>query len=268
MKIVISDKVKKDLFVALFQTLKNCTNIISINFEVGRMYIQGMDKSHVCLFDVVLVSDWFQEYDVEKAFVISFDSNIFFTIINSKQESNHIIIKHNKGGPGDGDETDEDNMFVELISQEHSKGEFNKYFKIPLVDYDYELMGIPTVDYDAEFSIHSKKICEIVSQMMVFGADIQINCSEEKIDLVTNGVTGEMRVNIPIEDLTQYSIVEGEEIQLSYSLSYIHKMCLTNKLSSEIDFFISAESPMKLKYDLGNNSSMEFYIAPKVTDTD
>jgi len=155
-----------------------------------------------------------------------------------------------------------------LISKEHSKGEFNKYFKIPLVDYEYELMEIPAVDYDAEFSIHSKKICEIVSQMMVFGTDIQFNCSEDKIDLVTNGVTGEMLVNIPIEDLTQYSIVEGEEIQLSYSLSYIYKMCLTNKLSSEIDFFISGESPMKLKYDLGNDSYLEFYIAPKVTDTD
>jgi len=264
MKLVISDKAKKDLFVALFQTLKNCSNIISINFEPGRMYIQGMDKSHVCLYDVVLLSNWFNEFNVEKAFVISFDSNIFFTIINSKQDTNDIIIKHDKGCDND----DEDNLFLELVSQQHSKGEFNKYFKIPLVDYDYELMGIPTVDYDAEFSIHSKKICEIVSQMMVFGADIQINCSEDKIDLVTNGVTGEMLVNIPIEDLTQYSIVEGEEIQLSYSLSYIHKMCLTNKLSSEIDFFISGESPMKLKYDLGNDSYLEFYIAPKVTDTD
>ena len=260
MKIVISDKAKKDIFVALFQTLKNCSSIITINFELGRMYIQGMDKSHVCLFDVALLNTWFQEFEIDKPFTISFDSTIFFTIINSKQDSNDIIIKKNSD--------DEDNLFVELLSQKHSKGEFNKYFKIPLVEYEYDLMGIPSVDYDAEFSIHSKKICEIVSQMMVFGTDILIKCSEEKIDLITNGVTGEMLVNIPIEDLTQYSIVEGEEIQLSYSLSYIHKMCLTNKLSSEIDFFVSADSPMKLKYDLGNDSYIEFYIAPKVNDTD
>jgi len=254
---VISNKQKKDIFVALFQTLKNCTNIVSINFEVGRMYIQGMDKSHVCLFDVVLLSSWFQEYEVAQGFTISFDSSIFFTIINSKQETNDIIIKNN--------EDDTDNLFVELIS---SKGSFNKFFKIPLVEYEYEMMCIPPVDYDADFSIYSKQICEIVSQMMVFGADIQINCSETKIDLVTNGVTGEMLVTIPIEDLTQYSIVEGQEIQLSYSLSYIHKMCLTNKLSNEIDFCISENSPMKLKYDLQDGSHLEFYIAPKITDTD
>ena len=32
MKIVISDKAKKDIFTALFQTLKNCTNIICVIF--------------------------------------------------------------------------------------------------------------------------------------------------------------------------------------------------------------------------------------------
>ena len=75
-----------------------------------------------------------------------------------------------------------------------------------------------------------------------------------------------MLVNIPIEDLTEYSIVEGEVINLSYSLSYINKMCLTNKLSNEIQFSISAEYPMKIRYDLGDDSSIVFYIAPKMND--
>ena len=51
---------------------------------------------------------------------------------------------------------------MSLIAQENStKGEFNKFFKMPLVEFDYDLMDIPLVDYDAEFSIASKKIYEI-----------------------------------------------------------------------------------------------------------
>ena len=42
-------------------------------------------------------------------------------------------------------------------------------------------------------------------------------------------------------------------------------MCITNKLSSEIQFSISKEFPMKINYDLGDNSIIEFYIAPKST---
>jgi hypothetical protein len=75
-----------------------------------------------------------------------------------------------------------------------------------------------------------------------------------------------MRVNIPVDDMSSYSVVEGEIIDLNYSLLYISKMCITNKLSSDIDFCLSNERPMKIKYDLGDDSSLLFYIAPKLAD--
>ena len=255
MKITISNKNKKDIFVSLFQVLKNCTSLISVIFETDNLHIQGMDKSHVCLFDVTLKSTWFEEYVVEENTTVSFDAGVFHLIISTKQDSHNIIIH----------KTEEDSLNIDLVSKEHSKGDFDKYFKISLADYEHQLMTVPEVDYDAEFSISSKKICEIVSQMMTFGTDININCSEEKINLTTNGITGEMLVNIPIEDLTEYSIVEGGEINLSYSLNYIYKMCLTNKLSNEIIFYISEECPMKIQYDLGDDSYMIFFIAPKIS---
>ena len=269
MKVTISNKNKKDLFVALFQIIKGCTSVVRIIFQQDKMYIQGMDKSHICLFEVKIQKNWFDEYIVDEyivdeynvdknANVICFDTNIFHLIISSKQDSHNIII------PSTG--KDSDNINIDLVSQEHTKGEFNKYFKIPLVDYDYDEMNIPIVEYDAEFSISSKKICEIMSQMLAFGSDLNIKCSEEKIDLVTDGIAGEMLVNIPIDDLNEYSIVEGDVIDLKYSLNYISKMCLTNKLSSEVIFSISADFPMKINYDLGDDSSIVFYIAPKISD--
>lgn len=261
MKLIISDKSKKDIFIALFQTLKNCTSTICIIFNDDHLYIQGMDKSHICLFDVKLLNTWFNEYtksnnDTDK---ICFDTQAFHNIISTKQDSHSINIQFD-GNP--------DTLNINLITQEgvKSAGEFNKYFKLPLVDFDYEVMSIPSVDYDAEFSITSKKISEITSQMLSFGDDINIKCTDDGINLVSEGTMGEMLVTIPIDDLTEYSIAEDDTIDLKYSLVYIHKMCITNKLSAEIQFCISKEFPMKIKYDLGDNNSMiVFYIAPKTT---
>jgi proliferating cell nuclear antigen len=256
MKVTISNKNKKDLFVALFQIIKGCTSVVRVIFKEEKMYIQGMDKSHICLFEVNIQKKWFDDYTIDQETTVCFDTNIFHLIISSKQESHDINIHSDS----------EDNINIDLISQEHTKGEFNKYFKIPLADFDYDEMNIPDVDYDAEFSISSKKICEITSQMLAFGTDLNIKCSEEKIDLVTDGIVGEMLVNIPIDDLNEYSIVEGDVIDLKYSLNYIAKMCLTNKLSSEVIFSISADCPMKINYDLGDDSSIVFYMAPKIKD--
>jgi proliferating cell nuclear antigen PCNA len=254
---VINDKTKKDIFVSLFQMLKNCTNIVCVNFEKDRFFIQGMDKSHVCLFNVEIVSSWFYDYNVVNEIKLSFDTSIFHTIISTKQDSHDIIIHM--------EDTETDNLYIDLVSH-NLKSDFNKYFKIPLADYEHDIMNIDNIEYDAEFSINSKKICDIFSQMIFFGKDINIKCSENKMDIVTDGITGEMRVNIPIDDLCEFSIVENNELDLKYSLTYINKMCLTNKLTDDIGFSISNQAPMKIKYDLGDNSSILFFIAPKVSD--
>jgi DNA polymerase III sliding clamp (beta) subunit (PCNA family) len=75
-----------------------------------------------------------------------------------------------------------------------------------------------------------------------------------------------MTVDIPIDDLSCYSIVEGEEILLTYSLGYINKMCITNKLSNDIEFYLGNDMPMKINYNLGDDSYIMFFIAPKIND--
>jgi len=258
-KILVSDKKKKDLFVSLFQILKNCSSIISSTFTSELLHIQGMDKSHVCLFDAKINSKWFCSYEIEKAINLSFDSNVFYSIISTKSDSQDLIINME----------DNDTLHIHFINQkknETKKGEFSKFFKMPLNEYEYEEMNIPLVDYDAEFSLSSKQTTELLSQLNNFGSDMIIKCSEDKISLTTNGISGEMMVDVPIEDLSSFSIVEGDEIILTYNLSYINKMCITNKLSNDINFSLSNNCPIKISYDLGDNSLLQFFMAPKMNE--
>tara|TARA_B110000495_G_C22965342_1_gene566091 strand:+ start:497 stop:1273 length:777 start_codon:yes stop_codon:yes gene_type:complete len=258
MKILINDKKKKDVFVSLFQVLKNCSSVVSITFETDNAYIQGLDKAQICLFDVKISKNWFAQYDIKEVINLSFDTNNFHSIISTKGDGHDLIITM--------DDDNNDILRIYFIPQESKKGEFKKSFKLPLVEYDYTKMTIPTVDYDADFSLSSKQISEMFSQLNNFGSDIIIKCSQEDITLTTNGVSGEMTVDIPIDDLSCYSIVEGEEILLTYSLAYINKMCITNKLSTDVEFYLGNDMPMKINYNLGDDSYIMFFIAPKIND--
>ena len=262
MKIQISDKKKKEAFVSLFQILKNCSSLITTKINSESLHIQGMDKSHVCLFDAKINSTWFSSFEINKDVNLSFDSSVFYSIISSKSDSQDLIITM--------EDDNEDTILIQFIPQEKEskKGHdcFKKFFKMPLTEYEYDEMAIPVVEYDAEFSLSSKQISEMFSQLSNFGNDIIIKCSEEEISLTTNGITGEMRVDIPIDDLSGYSIIEGKEIVLTYSLSYINKMCITSKLSNDIEFSLSNNCPMKISYDLGDNSLLQFFMAPKMNE--
>ena len=263
MKLEVQDKSKIDIFVAIFQLLKNCSSIVKLDFFKDKLYIQGMDKSHVCLFNVHICKEWFQSYlyDGNDCQSIVADSSSLFTILSRSQENNTLVIYC------DNDNTDTLNIDLlvnESSSKEKDKGEYNRYFQIPLVDNEQEMLEIPTIEYDAEFSLKSKQLFDLTGQLILFGDVLNIICSEEGIDLHTSGDHGKMKVAIPIDDLNEFSISEGETIDLSYSLTYIHKMCLTTKLSKDIDIGIREDYPISIKYNLGENSYVLFFVAPKV----
>jgi proliferating cell nuclear antigen len=259
MKIQINDKKKKDLFVSLFHILKSCSSTMNLSLTSDSMHIQGMDKSHICLFNVILNSKWFDEYKIDNNSKISFSSSVFYSIISTKTENQNLnIFMKNQ---------DDDQLEIKFESEgDTKKKDFKKSFKMPLIEYEYEEMNIPTPDYDAEFSFSSKQISDIFSQLNNFSDDIIMQCSENDVNLSANGANGEMKVEIPIDELTSFSIVEGEVITLTYSLAYINKMCITNKLSTDIDFSLSNECPLKINYDLGDDSNLVFFIAPKMND--
>ncbi len=259
MKIQINDKKKKDLFVSLFHIIKSCSSTINLQLTSDSMHIQGMDKSHICLFNVILNNKWFDEYDIDNDAKISFSSSVFYSIISTKADNQnlHIFMKN----------VDDDQLEIKFESEgDKKKKDFKKSFKMPLIEYEYEEMNIPTPDYDAEFSFSSKQISDIFSQLNNFSDDIIMQCSENDVNLSANGANGEMKVEIPIDELTSFSIVEGEVITLTYSLAYINKMCITNKLSTDIDFSLSNECPLKINYDLGDDSNLVFFIAPKMNE--
>ena len=292
MQFQINDKNKKDIFISIFQVLKNCSSIISCTFEKEVLHIQGIDKSHICLFDVKLNKNWFDEYIISEKKIISFDSNIFHSIISTKSDNQNCIFKidsdnedilniifttkedtedkkeDNKKEDNKKEDKKEDKKNKKSKKSEKDKDnkQFKKFFKMSLIENEYDEMNIPDTEYDAEFTLSSKQVDDIFTQLNQFGNDIVIHCSEEDIYLTANGITGEMRVQIPIDDLSSYSIFEGQEVVLAYSLIYMNKMCITNKLSNEVEFSLSKHSPMKISYPLGEDSKIVFYIAPKLED--
>ena len=274
MKLSIENKSKLEMFVALFQLLKNWSTQLNLQFEPDQLYIQTMDKSHICLSNIVIKASWFNEYFVEEATSISVDTGSFATMMNYAVKHNKVDIIFN----------DADKLFINLLNTAttasspanttasaattaaNTTGNFDHFFELPLMDVEQENLSIPSVDYDVEFSMDSKKFSDLISELMVFGPNLNIMCTEELLEFNSSGDTGKLKVNIPIDSLNEFAISEGEKLDISYSLAHIGKMCLSTKMGGEIGVGISAEYPMSLKYSLGEESTVAFFVAPKIAE--
>lgn len=263
MNIRITHAQKTEIFASIFQHLRAFTEHVNITFSEERMYLQSMDSSRVSIFELILPSEWFDVYEFNQngPFTIGVNSIILYKILNTRDKSQetHIIYDN---------DADTDKLFIQFTGD--NKTVFDKKFELPLIDIDAELMDIPTSDCDAEFSISSASFANIISQLRIFGDNIDIECSEDKIELnSTSPELGKMTVNIDIDELTSYSVNEDDVINLSFSLAILQNICLYHKLSKEMIIYLTRDFPLKLVYILGDeneNASMTFYLAPKINE--
>lgn len=261
MRLTIDNKSKQEIFVSIFQLLKNWSSHINMNFEKDRLYIQSMDKSHICLADIELKDTWFTSYECIDNNRISVDSTQFAIVINYALKHDVLELKFE-------DESSPDKLFINFLNNniKDKKGAFDHFFELNLIDVEEDGLEIPEVDYDVDFIIESKKLVELLSELNTFGQDLNIICTEEIIELNAYGESAKLKVNIEINDLNEYGITEGGKLNVSFSLNHLCKMCCSTKLGATINVLLSSEYPMSLKYNLGDNSRVAFYIAPKVMD--
>lgn len=262
MRLTIENKSTQEIFVAIFQVLKNWSTCINICFDKDRLYIQSIDKSHVCLAYIDIKSNWFTNYECIKPTKVTVDAQYFAVLMNYALKHDSIEIKFDN-------EIEPDKIYINFLNNKdiaNKKGSYDHFFELKLIDLDEDGLEIPEVEYSVEFEIDTKKFIEVISELYTIGQNLNIVCNEDKVELNSNGDSAKLKVNIPINDLNEYAINEGEELNISFSLNHIYKMCCSLKIAPTIELSLSSEYPLSLKYKLGEDSKVVFFIAPKIYD--
>jgi proliferating cell nuclear antigen PCNA len=274
MNVVIKNRENARIFSAMFQNIRLFCEHINLMFSADRLYAQGMDSSHISIFEFSIPKTWFDVYEYsseQTSIVVGVNVALLFKILNTREETHEIHLKYI--------EATGDKLIVNLLNPAESKSAFDKYFEIPLIDLESELMAIPEIEYQAEFSLASSNFASLIGQLKQFGADLQIKCSEDEIRLISNSnESGNMSVVVPIDDLSLFAINEGETLNLSFSLAHFHNICAFHKVSGTINLKISDNYPLKATYilelpkyeddEIAKMAHIVVFLAPRVSDDD
>ena len=257
MNIQISNLVKAETFAAIFQNMKLFADNINLVFADDKMFVQAIDSGHVSIIELNVPAAWFDAYEPTNS-TIGVNSVIFFKILSTRDKCQSIEIQC----------MDNDKLLIKFVSD--NKTVFDKTFEMPLVDLDAEMMSVPDMEYQAEFTLPSTNFYGLVSQLKMFGETMDIECSEEKIVLFSNSQDcGTMSAEVRIDDLTSFSIEEGEHIKMSFSLLYLYNISQFHKLSKEVELKFKKGYPVQVVYNLGEeDTNLRFYLAPKISDED
>lgn len=259
--IIIKNLSRTECFVSVFQHVKLFTEHINIIFSNDKMFIQSMDPSRVSVFEINIPKDWFDEYSIEgENITIGISSSMLYKVLSTKDKRQEIKFNY--------DDENSDKLRIEFTCED--KDVYDKFFELPLMDIENEIMNIPEMNSTASFILPSLNFADVIKNLKIFGDSLEINCDENEIRLLSKSEdSGKMKVNINFDDIVQYEIEEDASIVSSYSLNILHNVCLYNKISTNIEIHISENYPLKLLYRLdedNENANLVFYIAPKIED--
>ena len=284
MNLEIANDVDAELFCAMFQHTKTVSELITIHFLQDQLFFQAMDPSHVSIMEMRIPAAWFTKYELTEnggaAALVTINSAIFFRVLGSREKQQSLRMTYSKAeekvnisfkggsgkkvGGGGGGGVDGDAAVVSTGAVK-----FDKEFSILCLEVDFTLMDIPGGEtYDAELSLPSTSFANNVTTMQTFADTMQIQCSEKRVCFVSKSTeTGEMRL-VTGDDGSDGDEEEEEVFRFSFSLNYLHTICLYHKIAKELVLHMKVGYPMKAVYDLGNDISILFYLAPKVDDDD
>ena len=259
MEVIIEQGRKSQTFVTIFQHLKSKISDVNIIFNEEKLYIQGLDNSQIGLFELELLKSWFKKYDVTESVTLGIKCDIFHKMLNCIEKTQEIILRFSSEG---------DVLNIIFISEE--KGVFDKHFELPLMDIDSALMYIPSTEYSVDLKLNSPVFEKIIEQLTLFAKVADINCSEEEVSIKTTKDSsidcGVMEVKINFEDMLEYAIEEELILALKFSLDYLHWMVQFSKLSPQTYLHFKKDTPMKQRYELDNDSFIQFFLAPQYDD--
>ena len=251
MQILIANAKKAEMFSQIFQNLKGMTiDTVTFRFSKDQLFIQGMDGSHVALYELFLDKYWFDAYKFEEGDLgtITISQDILERVLSMRQKNQIIKIDYS-GNP--------DKLNIEFKNLKPTEKES-------------DLLEIPDVEYEVDFSISAKTFNLLMAQMINFDEDIKMEFSETRIRFTASGDTlGSMKVDLfsdKVEYVEEYSIAEGSELNSSFSIKYFNAFCKFDKLSSKVNLHFSENYPMQLRYNIDDKSYMRFMLAPKVED--
>tara|TARA_Y100001970_G_C14195035_1_gene837530 strand:+ start:406 stop:1200 length:795 start_codon:yes stop_codon:yes gene_type:complete len=264
MKIVITNKRKFKIFSNIFRYLPVFMDTVNINVTDKGIYMQGMDTSQVCLFELKLNTDWFDTFEREKNYVLGLHCTTFYKVIQCIEDVEQTMtLTYNDG----------DKLNIAIESKEKSK--VNKYFELPLIDIDSDMLNIPEVEYSVDMEINSNSITNYITELSIFDEEFKISCTQDKISMNSKSESGGLRIEMSEESILLYAIEEDitDIFEQIYSLKYVKDICSFSKITDSVVINMKEENPMRFHQSLDDvdlftdsENYLRFYIAPKIED--
>lgn len=224
---------------------------INLHFSPDGIEMNAMDASHISLVHFFLEKEHFKEITISKSnIIIGIHIKTLHTLLKCWKPGDELIISY----------------FGDSSLQLTLKEKEQQYlFSIPLLNIEQECICIPKdMSFDAELEMTSVQFFNIIKNLgTIGGMDIEFQSVGKLINIKSSGDLGSVCLT---REFKKQDIQIFKNLNIKVSTRYINPFSKGYLLSDKVRIGMKEENPLLLHYSLGNQSYIQFFIAPKFDD--
>ncbi len=243
---------------AIIETLSNIIDECEFEINIDELIVSAMDPSRVCLLQLKISNQHFDEYRSNKPIKVCLNLDDFNKIMKRSSTKDTIELSYNEN---------EQKIKIKMKKEGVSR---TRTFSLSLLDLNSEevpMQGLLEIDYDVEwqmdpdFLIEALKDAEIYSEVLNMKA-----CEEEGIIFSSIGQIGEMTYELGLDELKEPNI--SDENTGAYSILFLKSISKISSITEKLEISLKTDHPLKMTFDLLEGGELNFFLAPRVDEGD
>jgi proliferating cell nuclear antigen len=252
----INQKILENCILAVSKIVSEAKIVISKK----TVSIESIDDGRICLILLSINDDEFEKYHVDEKAEIGVNIDDLHKIINRFSDHKNITLTYNK---------DEKSPQFKI----HGKNENgNKKMNIQMIemgDSSVKPEALNKINFTNSAIFPTFYLKEAIKDSDLFSDTIDMNFSEDSINFHALGQNGESDCcwdnNDTFEDFEFKETFQNPPV---FALTYLKKILFCENLSEKIKLSLNQSTPVKIECKFGNSSSLKYYLAPRVEETE
>jgi proliferating cell nuclear antigen len=249
------------LFKTTFSNFSNGVVDCVLKFNYLGMTMQAMDSSHVSMVSIKFVAtEMFDDYKCSETTNIALSIKNLLTVM--KLSTKDSVVKFVQKNPTD------DRLTIGITSKDKKT---NFLFDLNLMDIECEELDLPDHVTGWKLNVNFTDIANVTNNMGEFGDVVSlcfgISTKDELLYQMEGGtgvVTGAIQLNS--SEWTGGGTTPLETITLKLSMRLLKNYLTSRDISDTVELVMGQDIPFCMSYSTGEQSTVTFYIAPKIEE--
>jgi proliferating cell nuclear antigen len=219
--------------------------------------LQAMDTAHVSLVCFTLLTDAFSLYNCSETMTLGVNTVVFARILKCADNNDSVLLK-----------TSDDGSKLH-ISFESPSGSRSSTFEMNLMELDSDHLQIPDTEYATCVKMPSSDFTRIVKDLQAFGEVCSIDVKKLSVEFHVEGDAGKVSMKVK-QDMShknesEWTTIDTEErLKMNFGLKYLAVFTKAQGISDQVGLYLMEGVPMYVTYDMGDQGSVGYYLAPKM----